>query len=257
MTQVAPPSKSVTDRLIDKIQSYKFDFQKKQLGILDYKMLMHDPDIEMDEHAQDLVRQYYKMASSIGNYNLDISDEDNAYLQALKDFKAELAKFGDDQYVADVLINQLFNIRKATHKAIFWDCYGDTVYENLLANKAGERKMCQRCGERFSPLHKQQLLCSKCAKQTTYVPEPPKKAICFDCGKEFVPTDLSQTRCQVCQWMYDNPVETNNYRTCVACGAYFDVAQKRGRKATMCRRCQDITRKAKKAKWIRNYRAMN
>lgn len=257
LNQVAPPSKSVTDRLIDKIQSYKFDFQKKQLGTLDYKMLMHNPDLEMDEHAQKLVRQYYKLASNIGNYNITKLDEDNSYGQALKDFKAEMAKFGDEQYVTDVLVKQLFCIRKAAHKSIFWDCYGATVYENLLANKAGERKMCQRCGERFSPLHKQQCLCNECAKQTTYIPEPPKTAICFDCGKEFVPTGLSQTRCQVCQWMYDNPVMTDSYAVCAVCGAHFDISKGRGRRTTMCRRCQNINRKHNVKMAMRRYRNKN
>ena len=257
LNQVAPPSKSVADRLIDKIQAYKFDFQKKQLGTLDYKMLMHNPDIEMDDHAQKLVRQYYKLASNIGNYNITKLDEDNSYGQALKDFKTEMAKFGDEQYVTDVLVKQLFCIRKAAHKSIFWDCYGAIVYDNLVANKAGERKMCQRCGERFTPLHNRQCLCEACAKQTTYIPEPPKTVICFDCGKEFVPTGLSQTRCQVCQWMHDNPVVTKNYSVCQVCGAHFDLVRGRGRRATMCRRCQDMAKRHSWAKSKRKHRAMN
>lgn len=251
LQQVADPSQCVTDRLIDKIQSYKFNFQKKQLGTLDYKMLMHNPDIEFGKKEDKLVKQYYKLASNIGNYNLSKLDEDNTYAQALREFKSALAKFGDEVYVTDVLVKQLFHIRRATHKSIFWDAYGEIVYENLKHNKAGDRAMCQRCGTRFVRLSPRQCLCSECTQSTTSVPEPPKVAVCIDCGKEFVPTSLSQTRCQVCQWMHDNPVVTDLLGVCVSCGAPFDMNKGRGRKKTMCKRCQDLHGKARHIRYNR------
>lgn len=257
LNQVSPPNQSVTNRLIDKIQSYKFDFQKKQLGTLDYKLLMHNSDLTFGENEQELIKQYYKLASNIGNYNIVKLDDDNTYAQALREFKVAMAEFGDEVYVTDVLIKQLFCVRKAVHKAIFWDCYGEVVYQNLLQNKAGDLKMCQRCGQRFTLMYRQQCICPECAAITTKMPEPPKSIICIDCGKECAATSLSQTRCQVCQWMHDNPVTTEDASYCISCGARFGVEKRRGRKAQHCRRCQDLNRKAKYLKYRRRVRSMN
>lgn len=241
--QVEPPSQSVIDRLLDKVQSYKFDFQKRQLGFFDYRMLMHDPSLEIGEQEQKLIDTYYQMASNLGNYNLSKMDEDNVYAEALNNISGTLKAFGDRRYVTDVLVKQLFDIRHSVHKAVFWDIYGDVVYQNLLANQAGERKMCQRCGKRFTPLHNRQCLCGDCAAEVTSVPEKPRVVICVDCGKEFVPSDLKQTRCPVCQWVRDNPVQTSRVGTCIACGAPFDLPARRGRRQVMCNRCREASRR--------------
>ena len=243
--QVEDRGLSCTDRLYDKIQSYKFNFQKKQLGTLDYRMLMHNPDIEFGEREKQLVKVYYKIASSIGTYNLSKLDADNTYIEALKNIKDQMLQFGDEQYVVDVLVKQLFCIRNAKHKAIFWDCFGEVVYQNLVSNHAGDNKMCKRCGARFTQMYLHQCLCDTCAAETTVIPQPPQTAFCLDCGKEFIPTSIRQTKCNVCQWVFNELSFKESSRYCESCGAVLPDVRGRGKPAKYCRHCAKMIKRDK------------
>lgn len=254
-SQVENRGASCTDRLYDKIQSYKFNFQKKQLGTLDYRMLMHNPDIEFGEKEKQLVKTYYKMASSIGSYNLTKLDVDNTYVEALKSIKDQMLQFGDEQYVVDVLVKQLFCIRNAKHKAIFWDCFGDAVYQNLVDNHAGDNQMCKRCGARFTQMYLHQCLCDTCAAETTVIPQPPRTVVCIDCGKEFIPTSIRQTRCNVCQWVFNELSMQDTTRYCASCGTPLGSPTGRGKPNKYCRHCATLIKRERGAQRISKFRA--
>lgn len=244
LTQVSNPSLCVVDRLVDKVQHYKFNFMKKELGLFDYHMLMHNKELVWDEKAEAVAEKYTEIARDMMRYDRSDADAvDDLYYATTMRAKEELRAFGTDQYVTDVIVKYLFGIKKATHKAMFWSLYGHIVYENLHANNAGEKQMCRRCGARFTPFAPKQCICAQCAEKTTSVPELPKVAVCLDCGKEFIPSNLNETRCVVCRWVLDNPVLSDEVSYCSSCGAGFDTPHGRGVKSKLCKRCRDNARR--------------
>lgn len=249
----------MVNRLSDKIQSYKFDFKKKQLGKFDYKKLMHNPDVQIDDNARDVIKQYLDVVKRIGDYNIGISDERNRYVETIKGIRRDLSSYGDDVYITDVLVHHLFGVKKSIHKAVLWEAYGDVIYQNLLDNHAGDQRMCPRCGARFTPIHPNQFMCSQCAKDGRRLPREIHKAYCVDCGKLFQPDSLRQTRCPVCQWIHENPVEPDlntGVAFCVECGAPFSVRiNGRGSKSKMCQRCRKAAKRLSNRASMRKARA--
>lgn len=251
---------STVNRLFDKVQSYKFDFKKKQLGTFDYKKLMHDPKvITSDKTGKKIIRHYETTVRQIGDRDIGIASDKDRYVEVIKTLRGELAEYGDERYVADVLIKHLFGLKKSIHKAVFWETYGDIVYQNLLDNKAGAQKMCARCGARFTPLYPHHCLCDECAKEIKPIPPEIPEAYCVDCGRLFQPEDLKQTRCHVCQWLADNvmvqagPGEV--IETCVLCGGAFAAREKgRGKRRKVCDRCRDESKRAMIRERVRKHR---
>lgn len=250
LTQVEPMTDCLINRLSHRIQNYKFDFKKKQLGFFDYKKLMHDKDIVLTANNQELINTYYKLTARVGMQNVDISDDDNTYVSLMNDIYEKLSEFGDDQHVTDVLIWQLFHNKKTKHKNVFWFLYGDIVYKNLLANHAGSEKMCLRCGKRFIPNSGKQKYCHECMSKK-HDEDHHHHSSCLICGTDFIPDNLHQTICPVCQWMKDHPPTTDHTAICIDCGAVFEVSKKRGRKPKLCPRCQKQHELFKKVKWAR------
>ena len=67
-------------------------------------------------------------------------------------------------HLTDVLVKQLFHIRKAQRKTLFWECFGDVVLENLKENVDQNTIMCAKCGARVLPSHRSQIYCPSCAR---------------------------------------------------------------------------------------------
>lgn len=266
--QCEPSNNSTVNRLFDKIQSYKFNFSKKQLGTFDYKKLMHDPDIELGPKEHQLIRHYETMVRQIGDRSIGITDENDRYLEVVKTLRRELSEYGSDQYITDVLVEHLFGVKKSIHKAVLWDAYGSVIYQNLLDNKAGAQKLCSKCGARFTPLYPHHCLCDQCAKgmmkipedlageQEVAEPEKPIEAFCIDCGRTFTPSDLHQTRCPVCRWLAENSSVTAGpgevVETCTLCGgAFVTRASGRGKRRKVCDRCRDEAKNARNRQWMK------
>lgn len=245
--------------MFDKIQSYKFDFQKKQLGTFDYRKLMHDADVKIEQNASELIRHYEQCVQAIGDHNIGISDEKDRYVEIIKTLRRDLSRYGSEEYVADVLVQHFFGIKKSIHKAALWDAYGHVLYHNLLQNQAGTQKMCSRCGARFTPLYPHQCLCKECAAEVQKIPVEIPDAYCVDCGRLFSPTNLRQTRCTVCQWLADNapvlPGPDEQVMYCESCGAQFTTRRSgRGKKRKVCDRCRDATRRERQLVYVTHKR---
>lgn len=146
-------------------------------------MLMHNPNTKICECDAQLISAYYKLANSVScrmSGNEDINNYDYIY----RDIKNELLEIDSDVYhLVDVLIVQIFNLKKSKHKAVFWNCFGDIVLENLKQNIDQNSVLCEECGKRFIPNVEQQKYCDDCSG---YQPIETKTIVCKDCGNKFI-----------------------------------------------------------------------
>ena len=160
--QVAKRNSSCVNRLFDIIKVNKFDFSKKELGTFSYQMLMSDPDTVIGEQDEEIIRYYYELASAV-NMRMTSDGEKNNYNQVFLDIKNKLLQADPDIiHLTDILVLQLFHKKKARHKVVFWNCFGDVVLENLRKNVDIRTTMCDECGTRYIRASYEHNLCPKC-----------------------------------------------------------------------------------------------
>lgn len=160
--QIEPRNQSCVNRLCDIIKLYKFDFSKKQLGYFDYKMLMNDSETSICNNDKELIDKYYQLSCAI-NCQMNGDDENNNYHMVFEEIKNKLLEVEPNIYhLTDVLILQLFHIKKARHKVVFWNCFGNIVFENLQKNVDQKAVMCEDCGKRFLPPARNVIRCLEC-----------------------------------------------------------------------------------------------
>lgn len=165
-SQVSPKNNSCVNRIQDIIGNPKFDFQTKQLGKFNYKMLLYDKRIDTkSERAQNVIADF---KSLIKQYNLklnDTGDEHDNYAYVVKKIKDELfRKYYDDRYVCDVLTKHYFYDKHTVRKKMFLICFSDVINENLRKNLDDNIVFCQDCGEEVRANYKatETIRCSKC-----------------------------------------------------------------------------------------------
>ena len=219
------------DRLYDAVQIYKFKFNASALGHFDYTMLMYDKDIPYGEKEQKLVKEFRKASSAMGNSrSVGLFEDDNQYWLRVKELRKKTLQYGSVQYVTDVLVRGLFHEHHVRKKSAFWDCFGNTVYENLLNNLPANTRMCLSCGKRI-PVGNGSRHCENC-KPREDVPTV-QMAECIICGGKFLTKDYqSGAICPACLHM------RSAKSRCVECGAILDM-QSRGRPSTRCPSCQN------------------
>lgn len=153
------------NRLEEIIPNPRLDFRKANLGAPDYKLMMHNPKIVIDEK----VIERYKELNSKYHWKVNMKDENDKNMTNIYFYvKREMLKVCESELdIADMLVEYLYgNERK--WKELLWFCYGSYIVDNLEDN--------------LKP------------KQTKYIQ-------CVDCG-EWIEIDVKNTktcRCDTCQ----------------------------------------------------------
>ena len=159
-----PANGSVVNRLEKIIINPNLRFSAESLGKLDYRMLMCDPDTEVTAEDKPLLDLYYKLSKSV-NYRMSDDGTKNNFNFVYHRVRRQLLETDPNIYhLTDVLVKQLFHIRKAQRKTLFWECFGDVVLENLKENVDQNTIMCAKCGARVLPSHRSQIYCPSCAR---------------------------------------------------------------------------------------------
>ena len=150
--KVEPINNSVVNRLDKIIPSVKINFKATNLGKFDYRMLMKNKNVELN---QEIINEYTKLDLR-HHFMVNKTDEGETsnivYLyNEIRNKLLELNK--DTYYVTDVLVKYLYNHKKSNYKTTLWECFGDVVIENLKNNvekKIGDDTiLCEICGERI------------------------------------------------------------------------------------------------------------
>ena len=178
-TQVDPINKSVVNRLEKLIPNKRIMFPKNQLRPFDYKMLMWNPDIVVDE---ELVKTYHNLNCTY-HYKINgRSNDDNNYQYINNLVMEKLSAYGySDAEITDMLVKYFYHEKNSNGKALLWFCYGDILYKNLESNLNNAYVVCKVCGRRFIPFGSRDDLCDECTVDNEGVVE----IRCLDCGELF------------------------------------------------------------------------
>lgn len=177
---------STVNKLEKIIPNPNVSFKKLQLDKFNYKNLMYDKKIDINEN---IINKYteldLKKPFLINKENKDdIKNSNITYLY--EDIKKQLISIGikelsndfdDDaiilnkekeliakRYVSDVLIKYLYSVKNTKFKTTLWSCFGDIIYINLKHNLKGT-KLCTKCSKRITYKSPKQKYCTRCAKE--------------------------------------------------------------------------------------------
>ena len=153
--------------------------KQKALARPDYRLLMTDPDLEIDK--DNAVIQIYNQKATLYGYKISaISDrvetghvprevlykskirQDVFYGKVIAEVKQDLAKCGYSEIeIADILVKYLYDVKDSKNKDLLWACYGEILYDNLKDRVKAPTKevQCIDCGEWFEVSKKDSRTC--------------------------------------------------------------------------------------------------
>lgn len=178
--KVETNNNTVVNQLESMIKDKRLTFKISEFGKIDYKMLMANPDVEIDEN---IIEQYMSLNREY-RYKLKIDEDGNSnesYVAIILKKKMNSNNYTEEE-ICDMLVKKLFS-KKSNNKAILWLCYGDIIYENLKRNIGNKTNVCPKCGKRFEKTTNYAKFCKDCS--TVKVAKITHKyIICEDCGKK-------------------------------------------------------------------------
>ena len=163
VSQVEQKNESIVNKLDAIIPNVRINTRKIGLGKIDYKLLMNDVNIEIDEK---LIAKYEELSETY-HFKISMKDEYQSNLHYLAcEMRKELNSFGYDEVeITDMLVKYLYGdiIDK---KEVLWFCYGKYIVDNLKMNvpiKKTKLIQCVDCGEWLEiPIESKSERCEKC-----------------------------------------------------------------------------------------------
>lgn len=196
--QVIEPNKSLVNSFEKRFKNTPLKFEVKNFGKLNYRNLMKNKFIEIDENIID----EYNILNREYHFKIEQKNQDNVnYIIGI--VKEKLLSLGYcESDITDMLVKHLYSRKKTPYKEILWKCFGNVIVENLKNNIPVDSIQCEKCGERFIQNASNQKLCDTCG---TYQPIGTKTIICIDCGEEVEvdAKDNKTERCENCQHKRD------------------------------------------------------
>ncbi len=196
--QVEKINNSLVNRLNKIIQSPSINYNIKNCGKFDYKNLMSVKDIDIDTIlAKKVIGKFSKDSFNISDLKHEDVENDNkndySNIHIREDMKTIC---GDINTLVNILVKYYYS-NNIEDKRVLWEVYGDIIINNIKNNINLSKKMCEKCGKRFTQEQPNQKLCNQCS---TYQPIGIKVIKCIDCGKE-VEVDAKDNytcRCEEC-----------------------------------------------------------
>jgi hypothetical protein len=162
--EVEKSNQSVVNRLEKIIPNPVIRF--KSLGQFDYKMLMNNTEVELNE---EIIEKYNELDVNSRFLMSEHKDGVNNYTYIYNEIRTKLLELHNNvAYVTDVLIQYLYNHKKSNFKTTLWECFGDVILGNLnrnVENKLKDRIQCEVCGERIAVVGNRKKYCDACARR--------------------------------------------------------------------------------------------
>ena len=188
---------SCVNRLRTMIPRKSLKFRFEGMGDFDYRTLMNDPDIRIDTRV---TRKFAALSREYKfNYNLNSNNDNEQYIASF--IRKSMLETGyPESDIVDMLVKELFGVRKTKKKLVFWSCYGDVILDNIQNNIDKNFTTCNKCGTRFYKSYKTEAVCENCKNRSADKPKT-KTLICVDCGTPFEVrnSNTRSVRCLNCQ----------------------------------------------------------
>jgi len=165
--KVEKANNSTVNKLLKMIPNPNINFKNMKLGEFDFKMLMKNNDVELDEV---IIKKYTKLDLK-KHFMLSSHDEEsNNMCYLYQDIKNQILEVNSDiNYVTDVLVRYLYEEKKSSFKTTLWECFGDIMVKNLKRNIPNGFEdgymLCEICGDRIEDSCSTKKYCEKCAKE--------------------------------------------------------------------------------------------
>lgn len=188
---------SCVNRLRTMIPRKSLKFKFDGMSEFDYRTLMNDPNIRIDTRV---TRKFAALSREYKfNYNLNSNNDNEQYIASYIR-KSMLDTGYPESDIVDMLVKELFGVRKTKKKLVFWSCYGDAVLANIQNNIDKNFVTCNKCGTRFYKSYKTEAVCANC-KSRDVDKSKTKTLICIDCGTPFEVknSNTRSVRCLNCQ----------------------------------------------------------
>lgn len=157
-------NESTVNRIEHLIKNRRLNF--KFVGKFNYQYLMHNKRMFTDQAIIDkykeIAKKYYNLFRN--NPKRDDDEEDNTtyLIQKARNEIMEGTKYTPEE-VSDILVRYLFDSIKTNRKEIFWQLFGEEVWNALSSNKELQgTKRCVKCGKRYKPNNNKQVYCKDC-----------------------------------------------------------------------------------------------
>ena len=161
---------SVVNRLENIFPDMNMNFKCNGLGKFNYRKLMRNRHIEIDEILIKIYTNFNRKNHHIINRRNKFKGEKakNNATYIFDSFRNELiSMYKDEYYITDVLVKHLYNVSKSRFKETLWQCFGNVIIENLNKNIKESLEngyvMCENCGVRIKSYNTKKY-CEKCAK---------------------------------------------------------------------------------------------
>ena len=161
--QVEPINDCVVNRIFTLYPEDKFKLKFEDRRRFDYRMLMNNPDIEVDEAV------LKAFSDAISNIKLKQGKDEQSNALAVSDVIAAMDKFDYAKYeICDMLVKDMFKehivFKNDRRKDFFFCLYGDIVYENIVNNKPKYGYVCVDCGAEILKTRGKKCRCTECQK---------------------------------------------------------------------------------------------
>ncbi|MEK4907352.1 hypothetical protein [Niallia sp. FSL M8-0099] len=159
---VEPINDSVVNKLEYIIPKKRILF-KKVAGKFNYKLLMKNKKVEMDE---DIIEKYNSLNSNKKwRHKIESGINSNDKLYIYKVIRDEILMINNDiDYVTDVLVKYLYSEKNSKNKTTLWESFGDVLFKNLEINLKNTTQ-CESCGKRIIIKSNRTKYCEKCWKE--------------------------------------------------------------------------------------------
>lgn len=133
----------------------------KIAGKFDYKLLMRNPRVELDD---EIIEKYVQLDryKKVTKQKNKLKSNDQLYVY--KVIRNELLEINDDiYYVVDVLVKHLYGKKRSSFKTTLWESFGNELIQNIIHNQNGT-KPCVDCGTAIEKT-KAKKYCESCATE--------------------------------------------------------------------------------------------
>jgi Zn finger protein HypA/HybF involved in hydrogenase expression len=166
--QVESINNSAVNRLFNIIKNVKLHFKSNEFNVFDYKQLLSSVEVDIDLQAESsqLIINKYKELDLKQHYmiNLNEIDKKTKFIYAYQTIKQHLLDIEpDEKKVVDILVEYLYGIKKSNFKTTLWECFGDTLVNNLKTNIKKKYIYCAECGELVEQKNNRHHYCKLCS----------------------------------------------------------------------------------------------